>query len=142
MKRFFSNSIHCRVCGKELPIDKVKDHCHSTGKYRGSAHQKSNINVTQEQSNFILFINHNYSNYDCHMFFEKLVIENKDKVEVKILPKTNEEYISVRYGYIRIFDSFKFLSLGLDKLVETLVKKSQKSFSIFKNDLVGDDFIC
>ena len=124
---------------KRTLIDKIKDHCHSTGKYRASAHQKRNINVTQEQSNFILFIYHNYSNYDCHMFFEKLVIEKKDKVEVKILPKTNEVYLSVRYGFIRIFHSYIFLSLSLDKLVETLVKKSQKSF---KNDLVGDDFIC
>ena len=60
-------------CEKELLSDKVRDHCHLTGKYRGLAHSKSNNHVTQEESNIILFIFHSFSNYDCHMFFKKLV---------------------------------------------------------------------
>ena len=32
------------------------------------------------------------------MFFKKLVDKTNDKVKYKIIPKTNEEYISVRYG--------------------------------------------
>ena len=48
--------------------DKVRDHCHLSGNYRGPAHSKCNIDVTQKQSNFIPFIIHNFSNYDCHLF--------------------------------------------------------------------------
>ena len=66
-----------------------------TGKYRGPAHSKWKINVTQDQSNFIPFIFHNFSINDCHLFFEKLVEKKNDKVKFKIIPKTNEEYISV-----------------------------------------------
>jgi len=36
----------CHICGKKY-IDKdirVRDHCHITGKYRGSAHQDCNLN--------------------------------------------------------------------------------------------------
>ena len=79
-----------------------------TGGYRGPAHGKCNINVTQDQSNFIPFIFHIFSNYDCHMFFKKLVDKKNDKVEFDIIPKTNEEYISVNYGCIRFIDSYRF----------------------------------
>ena len=35
----------CRFCEKEILSDKVRDHCHLTGKYRGPAHNTCNINV-------------------------------------------------------------------------------------------------
>ena len=69
----------CRFSENNIESDKVRDHCHITGKYRGPAHSKCNINVTQDQSNFIPFIFHNFSNYGCHMFFEKLVDEKMMK---------------------------------------------------------------
>ena len=69
----FRNNNICRFCEKEISSDKVRDHCHLTGKYGGPAHSNCNINVTQKQSNFIPFIFHNFSNYDCHMFFKNLV---------------------------------------------------------------------
>ena len=65
----FKNNINCRFCEKIIESDKVRDHCHLTGKYRGPAHSKCNIYVNQDQSNFIPFIFHNFSNYDCHMSF-------------------------------------------------------------------------
>ena len=43
----FKNSTKCWICDN-LYIDtdaKVRDHCHITGKYRGSAHRDCNINV-------------------------------------------------------------------------------------------------
>ena len=64
---------------KNIDCDKVRDHCRLTGRYRGLAHNNCNINVTQDQSNFIPFIFHNFSNYDCHMFFKKLVDKEKIK---------------------------------------------------------------
>ena len=39
----------CRFCGREIIDNKVRDHCHLTGKYRGPAHSKCNINVAQQQ---------------------------------------------------------------------------------------------
>ena len=81
----------CRFCEKHIESDKVRDHCHLTVKYRGPAHSKCKINVTQKQNNFIPIIFHNFSNYDCHMFFKKLVDKKKDNVDFEIIPKTNEE---------------------------------------------------
>ena len=89
----YGNNNICRFCEKGIIDNKVRDHCHLTGKNKGVAHNTCNINVTQDQSNFIPFVFHNFSNYDCHMFFKKLVNKKNDKVKFDIIPKTNEEYI-------------------------------------------------
>ena len=60
----YRNSNVCRFCEKNIECDKVRDHCHLTGNYRGPAHSKGNLNVSQDQSNSIPFIFHNFSNYD------------------------------------------------------------------------------
>ena len=137
----YRNNNICRFCEKNIDCDKVRDHCHLTGKYRGPAHSKCNINVTQKQSSFIPFIFHNFSNYDCHMFFKKLVDKKKDKVDFDTIPKTNEEYISVTYGCIRFIDSYRFLSSSLDSLVETLVDNSNKTLGDLKKEIVDNDYI-
>ena len=43
---------HCRFWEQEIISNKVRDHCHLTGKSRGPAHNKFIINVTQKQSDF------------------------------------------------------------------------------------------
>ena len=74
----FKNKNICRFCEKIIEFDKVRDHCHLTGKYRGPAHNTCNINIKQKDSNFIPFALHNFSNYDCHLFFKRLVDLKKD----------------------------------------------------------------
>ena len=69
----YRNNNICRFCEKIIESDKVRDHCHLTGKYRGPAHSICNNNATQDQSNFIPFIFHNFSIFDCYKFFKKLV---------------------------------------------------------------------
>ena len=68
-KEDFENKNICRFCEKNIEFDKVRDHCHLTGKNRGPAHNTCNINVKQKDSNFIPFAFHTFSKYDCHMFF-------------------------------------------------------------------------
>ena len=63
----------CRFCEKNIESDKVRDHYHLTGKYRGPAHIECNINVAQDQSNFIPLLFHNFSIDDCHLFFQKVI---------------------------------------------------------------------
>ena len=35
----------CHICGEELGVDKVRDHCHITGKYHGAAHNACNLKL-------------------------------------------------------------------------------------------------
>ena len=100
--------------------EKVRDHCHLTGKYKGHAHNVCNINVKQKDSNFIPFAFHSFSIYDCHIIFKRLSGLKSDEVKLKIILKTNEEDIVNKYGCIRFFDSYRFLSSSLDNLVKNL----------------------
>ena len=137
----YRNNNICRFCEKEIISDKVRDHCHLTGRYRGPAHSKRNINVNQDQSNFVPFLFHNFKNYDCHMFFKKLVDKTNDKVKFDIIPETNEEYISVTYVCNGFIDSYRFLSSSLDSLVKTLVDKSNKTLKDLREEIVDNDEI-
>ena len=49
----FKNSIKCWICDTDY-IDndvKVRDHCHTTGKYRGSSLRDCNINLKLNRKN-------------------------------------------------------------------------------------------
>ena len=69
----FKDNKICRFGEKETLIDKVRDHCHLTGKYRGPARNTCNSNVTQKQNNFVPLMFHNFCNYDGHLFLKILV---------------------------------------------------------------------
>ena len=68
----FQQSNNCWVCGKIINDDdeKVRDHCHVTGKFRGAAHWDCNINF--ELTKRIPVIFHNLKGYDSHIIFSKL----------------------------------------------------------------------
>ena len=80
----------CHICEKELGEDRVIDHCHLTGKFRGAAHTKCNLNYWIP--NFIPVFFHNLSGYDSHLFIKKLKTNNGD--DITCIPKTEENYIS------------------------------------------------
>ena len=125
-EKHFRNKNICRFCEKNIEFDKIRDHRHLTDKNRGPAQNNCKINIRQKQDNFILFVFNNFSNDDCHLFLKNLIDEKNDKVKLDNVPKTNEEYISVTYGCIRLVDSHRLLSSSLDSLVETLVINSNK----------------
>ena len=69
----YRNNNICCFCENELIVNRVRHHCHITGVYRVPAHSKCNIIAIQKQSNFIPFMFHIFSNYDCLLSFKKLV---------------------------------------------------------------------
>ena len=42
-QKSFEQAVKCHICNGELRNDKVRDHCHFTGQYRGAAHNKCNL---------------------------------------------------------------------------------------------------
>ena len=76
----FKNRNICGFCEKRITSNKIKDHCNSTRKNRVPVHQKCKIWVTQKQSNFIPLSIQVFRNYDCCLFFEKIIDKEKDKV--------------------------------------------------------------
>ena len=87
----FQLSSTCWICGKLIDDDdeKVKNHCHITGKFRGAAHWSCNINLQLTKKVSVIF--HNLRGYDSHLFFNKF--KNFD-VKVDIIPNRLEKYIA------------------------------------------------
>ena len=70
----------CYICKKGFSTDdnnkkcnKVKDHCHYTGKCRGAAH--STCNLSYKTPKEILVVIHNGSTYGYHFIIKKLAEE-------------------------------------------------------------------
>ena len=42
-KMVYDNSTLCHICNEELGEDRVRDHCHPSGKFRGAAHEVCNL---------------------------------------------------------------------------------------------------
>src|SRR5690606_14876789 len=63
----FQKAKKCHICEKDFDEDdeKVRDHCHITGKYRGAAHNECNLNFKYKSD--IPVIIHNLKGYDSHL---------------------------------------------------------------------------
>ena len=44
-EEIYNNSQICWICKEELNTDKVRDHCHVIGKFRGAVHNKCNLKL-------------------------------------------------------------------------------------------------
>ena len=42
-KLVYDNYTLCHICNEELSEDRVHDHCHLSGKFRGAAHEVCNL---------------------------------------------------------------------------------------------------
>ena len=81
------------MCGdpfEDAKRDKVRDHCHFTGKYRGAAHNKCNLRLTRSKKIPVLF--HNFTNYDNHLFVKAL---GKIEGDIHVIARNDEKHISV-----------------------------------------------
>ena len=88
--RAFKKAINCHICSKELGGDRVKDHCHVTGQFRGAAHNDCNINY--KFTGRIPVVLHNLRGYDSHMTMQAIgKIQGKS---LKCIPNNMEKYIS------------------------------------------------
>ena len=65
----------CHICGEKY-TDKdvrVRDHCHITGKFRGSAHQECNLKLRIKPEDIkIPVIFHNLRGYDSHFIMQQI----------------------------------------------------------------------
>ena len=88
-QKSFEEATICHICSGELKKDKVRDHCHFTGKYRGAAHNKCNLKCRKPKVLPVIF--HNLQGYDAHLFIKQLA---KLEGKLECIPSTEEKYIS------------------------------------------------
>ena len=149
-KEAFKKAEECHICEKKY-TDKgvrVRDHCHITGKYRGSAHQECNLKLKIKPDNIkIPVIFHNLRGYDSHFIMQEIgeivkkhTYKNKKGEEIQMnincIPNNMEKYMAFMLGnHLIVLDSFQFMSSSLDKLVSNLPNEAFKyTYNIFKQE--------
>src|SRR6056300_692760 len=143
----YKNATECHICEKPLAGDKVLDHDHITGNYRGAAHNACNLNYKIPKHIPVIF--HNLAGYDAHLFVKNLGVSQG---KIDCIPNNEEKYISFKKEIIvdqfinkegkqcnvkreiRFLDSFKFMASSLDKLSANLKKEDLKNMKSFHTD--------
>ena len=147
----FKDAIVCYACGIDLKDDRVRDHCHLTGKYRGAAH--NNCNLSMRTPEFVPVLFHNLEGYDSHLFIKNLGLSGE---KIRCLPKIDEKYISFSKDAvmetiideegkkhestleIRFLDSLKFTIKSLDSLVRGL---GPDQFKTLENEMGNSELL-
>ena len=142
----FNTSSDCWICGEEIKNtnDKVRDHCHYTGRYRGAAHNSCNLKYSKPKGVPVFF--HNFTGYDSHLFIKNLGSSNP-KENIECIPNNEEKYITFtkniivgqytnKKGEVKdktfkiVFkDSLKFIRSSIEALVRNLPKDGFKNIS-------------
>ena len=126
-EEYFMNEKKCYVCGKDA-INKVRDHCHLTGKFRGVACNDCNLKMIDKNQNRLYCFAHNL-NYDGNFI---LAEASKFTENIEIIATTEEKFMTFSFNSINFLDSYKFLADSLDNLVkntsETELKHTKEYF--------------
>ena len=135
-ERNFKKATHGHICQKKYKDndgpneEPVRDQCHLTGKYRGSAHKKCNLKLQISAEKIkIPVIFHNLKGYDSHFIIQKLaeLADEDEKIPITVIPNNTEKYMAFYLGkHLAFIDSFQFMSRSLESLA---------------NDLPNDKFI-
>ena len=137
---FYNKQEICYICKENFCVDKnykgyinrekAKDHCHYTGKFRGPAYSKCNLNYKVQKE--IPIIIHNAS-YDIHLIINQLAIEFKGElnyigdnmekcitfsVQIKKECNNNNNNNNKTITYkLKFIDSFRFMPTSLSEVV-------------------------
>ena len=132
-KLVYDNTTLCHICNEELGEDRVRDHCHLSGKFRGAAHEVCNLKY--KVSKFFPVVLHNLSGYDSHLFIKTL---GNSEGDISCISNNEENYISFTKQVIvdkfinkegkkvnvkrelRFIDNLRFMASSLDKLSSNL----------------------
>ena len=129
----FESSNVCWICGKLIDFtDKVRDHCHITGKYKGCAHWSCNINLKISKKIPVIF--HNLKAYGSRLIFKEL---SKFNLKLSVIPNGLENYMRFSLNRNIVFiDSMLFMKSSLDKLVNNL---SDDDFKYSNEEFSGEE---
>lgn len=138
-EKMFKDAVKCHICEKKLDDDRVRDHNHITGKFRGAAHNECNLAYKYKKMNsdfdqFIIpVVFHNLRGYDAHIMMKKLGKYKSRKLQC--IPNNKERYISFTVGNLRFIDSYQFMGAPLNELVSDLAQKGKENFKYMLNEV-------
>ena len=131
-EKAFEEATHCHICEKKYKVDDVddvpvRDHCHITGKYRGSAHQTCNLKlqISAEKIKIPVFF-HSLKGYDSHFIINELgeiikkAKETEERISIKVIAQNAEKYMAFYISKLSFIDSLQFMNSSLEKLASNL----------------------
>lgn len=154
----WQEATNCYICHKQIPLEeKVRDHCHITGLYRGPACSKCNLHYNT--SGFkIPVIFHNGKGYDFHFLLkdyiphpclslptptkknnkeltedEKKLIKQQNAEKIEVIAENSEKFKTIKYKNLSFMDSYQFISHSISDLTNTLLK-SNHDWSMLKKE--------
>ncbi|XP_065183200.1 uncharacterized protein LOC135814066 [Sycon ciliatum] len=138
----FQNAVNCWICDEVLGEDRVRDHDHLTGNYRGAAHYQCNIQLSiYPDRQIIPVVFHNLKGYDAHHLIAHIGMTEVEEVEyedsnqrkrikkvgeISVIANNMEKYISFKWRQYRFIDSMAFLNSSLDSLVSNTPEDALK----------------
>ena len=145
--KYYEKKKYCHICKKTFWYDKenkskydlyhkVRDHCHYTGKLRGSAaHNICNLRYKVQKE--IPVVLHNGSAYDYHLTIKALAEEFKGNIDC--LGENTENYLIFSVPLkkeikdnklvtckLKLIDSSRFMNASLSSLVDNLSEINNK----------------
>ncbi|XP_068749257.1 uncharacterized protein [Montipora capricornis] len=152
----FQKADKCHICEKEYNKTdvRVRDHCHVTGQYRGSAHQDCNLNFRLTEKIPVIF--HNLRGYDSHFIMQEIgeiVKEHKYtnkkgkkcQMNINAIPNNMEKYMAFMLGKELDLMSQKgvypydFMD-SFDKFNEKLPPKEEFYSTLNDEDITDDQY--
>ena len=133
----FKKATTCHICDKKYTEKdiRVRDHCHITGEFRGSAHQECNLKLRINPKEIkIPVIFHNLRGYDSHFIMQEIgaIVKNhtyknnkgeEKQMDINAIPNNMEKYMAFMLGnHLTFIDSFQFMSSSLENLVKNMTK--------------------
>ena len=132
-KLYHETNNTCHICSKTC-INKVRDHCPETGKYRGPAFKICNLRYKQQ--NFIPVMFQSGSGYDFNLLYSELLKQNSGKRKLDNKPLAADKSKMFSIGCLKYLDNYNFLAMPLDQMAKIYGCKSRKSRIVAKLPII------
>jgi len=121
-QKAFYQAVDCHICGEPLGEDRVRDHCHITGKFRGAAHNACNLKLRIYPDTVkVPVVFHNLRHYDGHLIMAALgTSAATEGQKIGCIPNNMEKYMTFSVGQLQFIDSLQFMNSSLEKLAANL----------------------
>jgi len=117
-------------------VSKVRQHCHTAGRFLGAVCAKCNLQQKYSKRKrpdngndefFIPVIAH-MKNYDSHLIIKSY--QRGVSHDISVIPSNTKTYIAFQIGKLRFLDSFQFMTASLVSRVATLIAPVKLSASL------------